>query len=307
MVYLDHTPDFRAILRERTNAVAGTSKPTRSRSPHVPKKKDEFLQEAYRIYEHLSALETTLRSVRKQYLSTALPSRRDAAAMSEHERDEIETRAKMILRTCRERVGALEAAEKPRTTARLPFATPAPADTLLAAHRASVVWTLTSFLARLSTLQTSMQEERAARRAERTHTLGSNAAREAAAMQLAAGSLTIPSADAETAFSAEQLQVFERENSALLDHMESQLGSVFAAEKSLLEISAMQTELVRHLVQQTEITDRLYDEAVGSVADMGRANAQLKKAKERGGEARLFLLIFLVGASLALLFLDWYA
>ena len=104
-----------------------------------------------------------------------------------------------------------------------------------------------------------------------------------------------------------QAQQFQLENNALLDHMSSTLTSVLAAEKSLLEVSAIQTELVRHLVQQTEVTDRLYDEAVGSVGDVRGANTQLKRAVERGKEGRMFLLMFLVGASLGLLFLDWYS
>ncbi|RXK38967.1 hypothetical protein M231_03697 [Tremella mesenterica] len=103
------------------------------------------------------------------------------------------------------------------------------------------------------------------------------------------------------------IQQLENENNTLLSHMESTLSSVLSAEKSLLEISTLQTELVRHLVQQTEITDRLYDEAVGSVGQMGSANEQLKKARKRGGEARFFLLVFLLGASGALLFLHWYS
>lgn len=178
-------------------------------------------------------------------------------------------------------------------------------------------------LAKLSSTQTDMQEERAKRRAERNRTLGGGAAREAAALQLHAehstsnGPTAIPAAalnitpadepPIEEQLSAHQLQQFESENSALLEHMESQLSSVLAAEKSLLEISAMQTELVRHLVQQTEIIDRLYDEAVGSVSEVGKANKQLKRAKERGGDARLMLLVFLIGATLSLLFLNWYS
>lgn len=197
-------------------------------------------------------------------------------------------------------------------------------EPLIAAHRGSIIWTLNNMLAKLSATQTDMQEERAKRRDERNRTLGGGATREAAALQVAAersgssmGPTPIPAAalnitpagepPIEEQLSAHQLQQFESENSALLEHMESQLSSVLAAEKSLLEISAMQTELVRHLVQQTEIIDRLYDEAVGSVSQMGKANKQLKQAKERSGEARLMLLVFLIGATLSLLFLNWYS
>lgn len=196
-----------------------------------------------------------------------------------------------------------------------------PSEPLIAAHRSSVLWTLNNRLASASSLLTSLQERRSALRAERDRSLGSQAAREVAILRsLPAGTPTSlgPSAPVpqviptdeppiEQQLSKEQLQMFESENSALLSHMEEQLSSVLRAEKSLLEVSALQTELVRHLVQQTEVTERLYEEAVGSVAEVKAGNEQLKQARKRGEEGRLFLLIFLIGAAMALLFLDWYA
>ncbi|KAL1411142.1 hypothetical protein Q8F55_002092 [Vanrija albida] len=353
MAYIDQTTDLRSLLAEGSKKAAATpgAGPSKARKPAAPKQDDKFLKEAYQIYGHLSELQRTLKAIRKPYLSTEVPpplSRRAGARpdgdelrryegskyLSDRERDEIDVRTKMILRRCRERVGDLEAEEKARQAKTappasalfqlLPSLAPAPVDTaqpLLTAHRASIIWTLTSLLAKLSATQADMQEERAKRREERSRTLGGGAAREIAGLQVGAdlgkraGQVPpaalpiVPDDEApiEQQLSAEQLQQFESENSTLLNEMESQLSSVLAAEKSLLEISAMQTELVRHLVQQTEITDRLYDEAVGSVAEMGKANQQLKKAKERSGEARLFLLVFLFGASFALLFLNWYA
>lgn len=118
--------------------------------------------------------------------------------------------------------------------------------------------------------------------------------------------LSLPQVSTDLNLSAAQIQAFESENNALLTHLETTLSSVLSAEKSLLEISELQTQLVQQLVQQTEMVDLLYEQAVSSVGEMKGAEQQLKKAKERGGEARLFLLVFLIGASLALLFLDWY-
>ncbi|BEJ15116.1 hypothetical protein CspHIS471_0408830 [Cutaneotrichosporon sp. HIS471] len=361
MVYVDHTGAFRQIISEGSKSA--------SRSPVSPRphsrassrhrqqqaaEDDGFLKEAYQIYGHLSDLGRLLKAVRKPYLSTAEPpplSRRGRTSaanggedelhrfegtkyLSERERDEIEVRAKMILRRCRDRVTTLEVDEKARKDKVAP---PPPAifnwlpslappkeddaEPLIAAHRGTIIWTLNDMLAKLSATQTDMQEERAKRRDERNRTLGGGATREAAQLQVAAersngpmpapaAALNITPADEpaiEEQLSAHQLQRFESENNALLEHMESQLSSVLAAEKSLLEISAMQTELVRHLVQQTEIIDRLYDEAVGSVSEMGKANKQLKRAKERSGEARLMLLVFLIGATFSLLFLNWYS
>ena len=174
----------------------------------------------------------------------------------------------------------------------------------------------------------SLQEERGKRPQERSKTLGGGAAREAASFD----SLDLSNADSnridtnfygislpngqelpptqpiedQLSLSPAQIQQFESENNTLLEHMQSQLTSVLSAEKSLLEISQLQSELVQHLVQQTDMTDRLYDEAVGSVGDVGKANEQLRKARKRGEEGRLFLIVFLIGASMALLFLNWY-
>jgi len=187
-------------------------------------------------------------------------------------------------------------------------------DSLLAAHRASVIWTLNDMLARNSAVMSGLQEERGKRREERSRTLGAGAAREAAQLNRTTLNGTGNGVDGDATvdpeiegLSAAQIQQFESQNTTLLTQMQSQLTSVLSAEKSLLEISTLQTELVRHLVTQTEMTDRLYDEAVGSVGEVGRANEQLRKARRRGEEGRLFLLVFLVGASLALLFLNWYA
>lgn len=107
--------------------------------------------------------------------------------------------------------------------------------------------------------------------------------------------------------SNEQMQQFASENDTLLSSLNSTLTSVLSAEKSLNEISQLQSSLVSHLAAQTETIEQLYDDAMGTVADLGKANEQLKKAKQRGKEGRLYLIVFLVIASLALLFVDWYS
>ena len=210
-----------------------------------------------------------------------------------------------------------------------------PFEPLIKAHRSSVLWTLNDRLAKTSANLTDLQEERSRRREERGRSLGGQAAKEAARLGVGKDKHTglfegitngltpgsgngagagmsdpiIPSNEPsiESQLSPTQLQALESENSALLENMESTLSSVLSAERSLLEISSLQTELVKNLVQQTEITDRLYEEAVGSVGEMKKAGQQLTQAKKRGEEGRMFLLIFLLGASMALLFLDWYA
>jgi syntaxin 18 len=106
---------------------------------------------------------------------------------------------------------------------------------------------------------------------------------------------------------AEQVQQFEAEESALLKSTQSDLEALKTAESSLLEIASLQSQLAMHLTQQSELTDKLWEDAVTVTGKVGEGNQQLKKAKERGRESRVWLLIFLFGSSFTLLFLDYYS
>ncbi|GAA96096.1 uncharacterized protein L969DRAFT_103183, partial [Mixia osmundae IAM 14324] len=110
--------------------------------------------------------------------------------------------------------------------------------------------------------------------------------------------------DIDQLLTQEQIQLFESEASNMLRATQDQLASLRHAESSLLEISALQSELVVHLTQQSELTDRLYEDAIIVSDRVEQGNKQLQKAKERNRESRIWLLIFLLGASLTLLFLD---
>lgn len=106
--------------------------------------------------------------------------------------------------------------------------------------------------------------------------------------------------------SASQIQQFESENANILRSVQDTLASVQQAEARLMDISALQTELVAHLTKQSEITDQLYEDAIATTASMEKGNVQLKEAKRRAKDSRLYILVFLIGASLALLFLHYY-
>jgi len=106
---------------------------------------------------------------------------------------------------------------------------------------------------------------------------------------------------------AEQVQQFEAEESALLKATQSDLEALKTAESSLLEIASLQSQLAQHLGQQSELTDKLWEEAVTVSGEVERGNKQLKQAKERSRDSRMWLLIFLFGSSFTLLFLDYYA
>ncbi|KAH8830851.1 hypothetical protein DL96DRAFT_1495766 [Flagelloscypha sp. PMI_526] len=103
-----------------------------------------------------------------------------------------------------------------------------------------------------------------------------------------------------------QIQQFEQENAEMLQTVQDNLRAVQQAESRLVDISALQMELVTHLTQQAELTEQLYEDAISTTSMVERGNEQLKEAARRGKDTRLFLLFFLIGASLSLLFVHYY-
>ncbi|KAF8974213.1 hypothetical protein BDZ97DRAFT_1911421 [Flammula alnicola] len=112
--------------------------------------------------------------------------------------------------------------------------------------------------------------------------------------------------DDEIELSASQIMQFEQENANILKNVQDTLESVQQAESRLMDISALQIELVTHLTRQTELTDQLYEDAIMTTSTVEKGNEQLKEAKRRAKDGRLFILVFLIGASLSLLFLHYY-
>lgn len=112
--------------------------------------------------------------------------------------------------------------------------------------------------------------------------------------------------DEEIELSASQILQFETENANILRNVQDTLESVQQAETRLMDISALQMELVTHLTRQTELTDQLYEDAIATTSTVEKGNLQLQEAKRRAKDGRLFILLFLIGASLSLLFLHYY-
>ncbi|GAA5994902.1 Ufe1p [Rhodotorula paludigena] len=222
-----------------------------------------------------------------------------------------------------------------------------PASQALSEHRALATFYLNALLASVSQRQRDQQEARVQRQLEKTQSLGGmggggalgmdelgrqmarkatedrkGKAREAGAGAHEVGQVPsiyrpAPLAAAEgddeddnplgNELTAEQVQQFEAEESALLKATQSDLEALKTAESSLLEIASLQTQLATHLTQQAELTDKLWEDAITVSGEVDRGNKQLKKAGERSRDSRMWLLIFLFGSSFTLLFLDYYA
>lgn len=246
--------------------------------------------------------------------------------LTDRERDEIDFQAKLIIRRCIERIKELETSEKlrhqqeaARPTHRLAqflssVLLPSTTEDVLFVHRSSITWLLNQQLMKVSQIQKDQQEIRLLREIEKSENqlsksmfIDNNSSITPTVESYQPQQVQVEENPFEQQLSQEQVQMLEKENSVMLKDLNNTLNQVKSAEKALLEISTLQTQLTNHLAVQTVQTDKLYADAIATTDKVGQGNSQLMTARERNRSSRKFMLIFLIGASFVLLFLDWYS
>ncbi|KAG2197705.1 hypothetical protein INT47_007939 [Mucor saturninus] len=243
--------------------------------------------------------------------------------LTDRERDEIDFQAKLIIRRCIDRIKELETSEKLRQQQEaakpthllaqfLSAVLPPNTEDVLSVHRSSITWLLNQQLMKVSQIQKDQQEIRLMREIEKSENqLSKSTFNDTKSFVPPTVESYQPEQEPENPFeqqlSQEQVQMLEKENSIMLEDLNNTLNQVKSAEKALLEISTLQTQLTNHLAVQTVQTDKLYADAIATTDKVGQGNMQLMTARERNRSSRKFMLIFLIGASFVLLFLDWYS
>lgn len=102
----------------------------------------------------------------------------------------------------------------------------------------------------------------------------------------------------------QQVQELETENNALLDELELSLDKAKASEKSLMEISALQSSLSAHISTQNEHIQSLVNDSVQVHEDISNANKQLDRAKARNRRASKIIVSITLIFAFILLFYD---
>ncbi len=188
------------------------------------------------------------------------------------------------------------------------------------AHRESIIWYLQRALEECGRFQSNMMEIRLTREVEKsksvlykargtmpatedhsgmggTRSAGNDNRVKASHMQEA------EAATLEQQLDQEQLQLFAQENQDLLKHYEDHLDQVRyvgcastdtvfniahrTVEKSLLEISELQTTLATNLSIQAEHIEQLVEDTYSTSENVGSGNKELKKALERRSTAQM--------------------
>ncbi|KAF2877426.1 snare protein syntaxin-like protein 18/UFE1 [Massariosphaeria phaeospora] len=254
---------------------------------------------------------------RKQFArtnsSSALsPADKDSKYLSDAQRTEIDASAKQLLRELNRAITGLQDAEQVRQAADSAMAlrkrarsglgglgrwaaggaitAKSPEEEIgeakanaLKAHRESIIWYLQMQLDECGRFHGSMMEIRLTREVEKSKSV----------LYKARG--TMPAADnyksdsvvAEEQLDPEQLQLFAQENQDMLKHYEDHLDQVRVAEKSLLDISELQSTLANNLSVQSAHIDQLVEDSFLTTENVGGGNKELKRATERKSTARM--------------------
>ncbi|KAJ4399822.1 hypothetical protein N0V91_009186 [Didymella pomorum] len=174
------------------------------------------------------------------------------------------------------------------------------------AHRESIIWTLQNALEQCGQFQSSMMEIRLMREVEKSKSVlyktratmpsndysgmndGSSAS--GASKDYRGQSSHVQdesSAAIEQQLDPEQLQLFAQENQDMLKQYEDQLDKVRAAEKSLLEVSELQSTLAGNLEIQSAHIEQLVEDSFNTTENVGSGNKELKRATERRSTAQM--------------------
>ncbi|KAI0837820.1 hypothetical protein F5Y06DRAFT_270304 [Hypoxylon sp. FL0890] len=175
----------------------------------------------------------------------------------------------------------------------------------ISAHRDSVLWLLRHRLQECVKTQQDMMEIRLMREMEKNRSVLAKARRPDASLATVGNmpesggpvepkrrasqplppdetSSYAPSGD----LTVEQIQMFEKDNQDMLKHYESTLDQVRTAEKSLLEISELQTQLIDTLTTQSAGIEQLVADSEKTTENIGGGNRQLKQATQKASPAK---------------------
>ncbi|KAM0277041.1 hypothetical protein ACHAQH_006110 [Verticillium albo-atrum] len=183
-------------------------------------------------------------------------------------------------------------------------------------HRDGVVWFLRRRLQLCGRTQQDMMEARLTREMEKSRSVLAKAgsggtmpelmgfyesmpkAKATAGVPLDEGRAYKPAED----LTDEQIQMFEKGNQDMLQHYNSTLDKVRTAEKSLIEISELQTLLVGNLATQSANIEQLVADSENMGDNVGGGNKQLKEATKRPSAARY---TFFASAGLCAFLIVW--
>ncbi|KAJ2784793.1 hypothetical protein H4R18_000920 [Coemansia javaensis] len=181
-----------------------------------------------------------------------------------------------------------------------------------AALQGSVLWWLNSRLRTTNQIHAEMQEERLRQRLERQRGLLKHQQSSSSSPPPLDSSsnnnnkVTSVRDEVLQSLSEQQLQQLRVENDEMVGEFENALDQIRDTQRSIAEISALQTQLATELHAQMQKTEQIYNEAVGAVDAVGQGNEHLVEARRNKASARKWVMFVFIALSVVLFFLDWF-
>jgi syntaxin 18 len=249
--------------------------------------------------------------MRPSYLSNTRSSAYNEL-LTDKQRDEIDYETRLIIQQQMNRLRSLEEREKQRLArvnkgpmiARfLRDPRKEGIEKTLELHRAGMFWYLNEILRSVSQMHASQQEIRLSRQLEKSKSSLHHIPRTVVHRKLD-GVPEEPAQMETQQLDAVQIQELVSENNAILEELEVTHDKVKQAEKSMYEISELQTNLAAHLATQNDKIHGLLEDAFRTSSDVSAANEQLASARKRNRRASKIIIYSSVSFGLILLFYD---
>lgn len=265
---------------------------------------DVITQQCLSIARTCKGLEERLAEIRGSYLATA-----GRSQLTEAQCDEIDYDVNRILQQEKVRLRKLEefetahAAEQPSGIHWfLRDQKLEDAKRTLELHRKRMFVYLNESLKRVTDIHMAQKRARAARLKGRRKAAGAHLKLPTPPTQ---PSKVTTAALEELQISDQQQQVLLSENNDLIQELQATLDQAQHAERSMREVSEIQTELASHLHSQTEMISQMIDDVFKTTDDIGGANVQLEQAKTRNRRASNLIVYSAVIIGMLLLTYDW--
>ncbi|KAK3597764.1 hypothetical protein CHS0354_006122 [Potamilus streckersoni] len=290
----------------------------------VSKHQGDFESRSKEMVMALSKLKDFLLEHRKGYVSAGSHLSADTLKMTDAERDQIDTEAQRIIKHCQENIGIIrQNAEHQKVHPQLKE------------HRESVINLLHTYLKEVCKIYSEQKAVRVKRVVDRKRISrieperkfvrasgrvneknSSTNARIAADTLISASPPKIAKKtaliednpfDDEDDVSPEEAQMFEQENKALFEEMNSLAAEVSQIQGKVMEIARLQEIFTEKVLEQEGDINKIADTTVKSTENIKDGNEEIREAMKNNAGFRVWILFFLLVLTFTLLFLDWYS
>ncbi|XP_060072961.1 syntaxin-18-like [Ylistrum balloti] len=284
------------------------------------KQKGDFEQKAKEMVSNITRLRDFLLEHRKEYVNAGSHVTMEASRMTDAERDQIDSDAQDIIKTCRETIMKL------KTESEVQKVHPQVKD-----HRDGVIRLIEEYLKVVCKIYSEQKAVRVKRvvdrkrisklepeRKKRKELLDAKEAKERKTennMDIVESEKSSRSSlppenpmfdDDDSDISPEDAQMFERENQTLFDEMNSLAQEVSHIEGQVVEIARLQEIFTEKVLEQDKDIDRIAENVVGATENIKDGNEEIREAIKNSAGLRVWILFFFLVLPLSLLFLHWY-